>query len=709
MVGALVAVGQGKLSPQHIQELLELKDSRAFPPHAMAPPWGLFLKSVEYGQADFPISNGTDFPISNVPEASSGGELGADFPISNGTDFPISNGTNFLISNMTNASSGGVWGADFLISNGTDFPISNMTNASSGGVLGADFPISNGTDFLISNGTDFPISNGTDFLISNGTDFPISNGTDFLISNMTNASSGGILGADFLISNGTDFPISNVPNASSGGVLGADFPISNGTDFLISNGTNFLISNMTNASSGGVLGADFLISNGTDFPISNMTNASSGGILGADFLISNGTDFPISNVPNASSGGVLGADFLISNGTDFLISNMTNASSGGVLGADFPISNGTDFLISNMTNASSGGVLGADFLISNGTDFLISNVPEASSGGVLGADLQHSLFAASYSLVLVLGLAGSALSLSLLSCRAKPLSHSYVLLLHLGLLDALFLAVLPLHIHSQLLGDAWSFGDAACKLSGAVSSLHAWLSVAFLGCLGADAWLAALHPLASVRLRAAHYALAAAALWLLALAGTVPPALLSVGARSCFGSFPASWAGPTAPLTALALGFGVLVPFGVILLGLPLAAWSVWRRGRRGARRKALGTVSIVLGICALCFLPQQLSQLLQVLPGGRGIPQIRRVTEALASCSCCLNPLLYRFQSSSRSWRCPFRLSLRPKRVFTICDRNFGDPSWDYKPGQRRGEENPRGWNQLIHSRWKFPSEKLD
>ncbi|NXD10964.1 PUSL1 protein, partial [Nothocercus nigrocapillus] len=48
MVGALVAVGQGKLSPCHIKELLEKKDSRAFPPYAMAPPSGLFLKSVAY-------------------------------------------------------------------------------------------------------------------------------------------------------------------------------------------------------------------------------------------------------------------------------------------------------------------------------------------------------------------------------------------------------------------------------------------------------------------------------------------------------------------------------------------------------------------------------------------------------------------------------------------------------------------------------------
>lgn len=51
MVGALVAVGQGKLVPQDIQELLEVKDARAFPPHAMAPASGLFLKSVEYRQA----------------------------------------------------------------------------------------------------------------------------------------------------------------------------------------------------------------------------------------------------------------------------------------------------------------------------------------------------------------------------------------------------------------------------------------------------------------------------------------------------------------------------------------------------------------------------------------------------------------------------------------------------------------------------------
>ncbi|XP_058711237.1 P2Y purinoceptor 2-like isoform X1 [Poecile atricapillus] len=343
--------------------------------------------------------------------------------------------------------------------------------------------------------------------------------------------------------------------------------------------------------------------------------------------------------------------------------------------------------------------------VSNGTHFPISNGTKASSGGALGADLQHSLFAVSYSTVLVLGLAGNALSLSLLSCRVKPLSHSYILLLHLALLDTLFLAVLPLQIHAQLLGDTWTFGDTACRVTQALCCLHVSLSVAFFGCLGLDLWLAVLHPFTSIQLRATHYMLVAAALWVVALAATVPLVLHSRGVRSCFGNFPGSWAHPTAPHTILAFIFGVAVPFSIILLGLPLVARSVWQSRRRAARRKALGTISIMLGICAICFLPQHLTQLLQFLRGIQEeplpslIPEIQRVTEALASCSCCLNPLLYHFHSSSRAWHCPFRFSLRSKRVFTICDHNFGDPSWGYKSGQRHGRKIHGGWNQLIHS----------
>ncbi|NWV77408.1 LPAR6 protein, partial [Dasyornis broadbenti] len=332
----------------------------------------------------------------------------------------------------------------------------------------------------------------------------------------------------------------------------------------------------------------------------------------------------------------------------------------------------------------------------------VSNGTNASWGPGLGADFQHSWSAVTYSVVFVLGLLGNALALPLLSCRAKPLSHSYILLLHLALLDALFLAVLPLQIHSQLHGDTWSFGDTACRVTGALFRLHFSLSVAFLGCLAVDLYLAVLHPFTSIRLRAAHYGLLATALWLVALGVTVPLVPPSRAVRSstaCLGNLAgSSWARPTAPHTVLALLFGFVIPFSLILLGLPLVAWSIARSWRRAARRKALGTIAIILGICALCFLPHQLCQLLHFLLGMRVIhrepfpsliPEIQRLTSALGSFSCCLNPVLYHFHSSSRHWRCPFRLRGRSQRVFTICDQNFGDPSWGCKLRQRRRRKN--------------------
>ncbi|MEE6484992.1 hypothetical protein FKM82_014126 [Ascaphus truei] len=52
MTGALVAVGRGQLTPQHVKELLETRDPKAFPGSALAPPDGLFLKEVEYDEMD---------------------------------------------------------------------------------------------------------------------------------------------------------------------------------------------------------------------------------------------------------------------------------------------------------------------------------------------------------------------------------------------------------------------------------------------------------------------------------------------------------------------------------------------------------------------------------------------------------------------------------------------------------------------------------
>ncbi|XP_051768443.1 tRNA pseudouridine synthase-like 1 isoform X2 [Ctenopharyngodon idella] len=52
MTGALVAVGQGRLSVSQIQELLKARDSLAFPNNLTAPAHGLFLTNVQYRETD---------------------------------------------------------------------------------------------------------------------------------------------------------------------------------------------------------------------------------------------------------------------------------------------------------------------------------------------------------------------------------------------------------------------------------------------------------------------------------------------------------------------------------------------------------------------------------------------------------------------------------------------------------------------------------
>ena len=50
MTGALVAVGRGQLSVTQLQEILEVRDSLAFPQGMAAPAHGLFLTRVDYRQ-----------------------------------------------------------------------------------------------------------------------------------------------------------------------------------------------------------------------------------------------------------------------------------------------------------------------------------------------------------------------------------------------------------------------------------------------------------------------------------------------------------------------------------------------------------------------------------------------------------------------------------------------------------------------------------
>ncbi|XP_063001135.1 lysophosphatidic acid receptor 6-like [Elgaria multicarinata webbii] len=330
------------------------------------------------------------------------------------------------------------------------------------------------------------------------------------------------------------------------------------------------------------------------------------------------------------------------------------------------------------------------------------NTTNASLECVLQAEFQYSLFTIVYSTVFVLGLLENGAVLYLLTCRVANPPRSYIYLVNLAVVDTAFACVLPFKIHYHLNRNDWIFGDAACRITGSVYFLNIYLSIAFFTCVCVDRYVAVLYPFAYIRIKSVHYGVVSAALWATALAIAGP--LVFGGALDskvrnstvCFENFQAAtWTGRMMPYNVCALVFGFVVPFAVILISYPLIARRISRIPRSARKRKALGTIYLILFICVTCFLPYHLTHLLHFLMRAglirdcrfaAFIYRMRRVTLALISFNCCLNPVLYYFIAASKRWRWQFRLRRNATKVYTVCGAQDGR-----QPDAKRSMPEPR------------------
>ncbi|XP_015276091.1 PREDICTED: lysophosphatidic acid receptor 6-like [Gekko japonicus] len=316
----------------------------------------------------------------------------------------------------------------------------------------------------------------------------------------------------------------------------------------------------------------------------------------------------------------------------------------------------------------------------------------ASSQCLLQADFQYSFFPAVYSTVFVLGLLENVAAFYLLTCKTAGAPRSFVYLVNLAVVDTLFVCVLPFKIHYHLGRNDWIFGDVACRVTGSVYFVNIYLSIAFFTCICVDRYVAVLHPFAYIRIKSGHYGMVSALLWGVALGVAVPlvlggPLTSRKGNQTvCFESFGAgSWRGRMVPYNVCALVFGFAIPFVVILISYPLIARRISRIPRSARKTKALGTIYLILLICTTCFLPYHLTHLLHFLMRAGLIRDcrfaafiygMRRVTLALVSFNCCLNPILYYFTSASGRWRCRLRFRPRAVAVYTVSGRRNREDS---------------------------------
>ncbi|XP_026213208.1 type-2 angiotensin II receptor-like [Anabas testudineus] len=135
-----------------------------------------------------------------------------------------------------------------------------------------------------------------------------------------------------------------------------------------------------------------------------------------------------------------------------------------------------------------------------------------------------TVIAAIYSVICALGTIANALAVCVLahgSALRRTVANTFML--NLCVSDLLFQLSLPLWAVYYLRGYSWPFGQAACKICGALHNLNLYASIFFITCMSIDRYLAIVHPLRSHIARDPKRAtLVCIVVWVLACACSAP-------------------------------------------------------------------------------------------------------------------------------------------------------------------------------------------
>lgn len=302
------------------------------------------------------------------------------------------------------------------------------------------------------------------------------------------------------------------------------------------------------------------------------------------------------------------------------------------------------------------------------------------------AHFQYTLFPAVYTIVFVLGLTGNVSALCIFIKKTKKASPSFIYIANLIVVDIIYICTLPFRIHYHMKHNNWVFGDVTCRITGTLYYANVYLSVTFLSLICLDRYIAVVYPRKYLRVRGSRVPRVVAALvWLLALAIMLPlvtgGTLNNAGtgnSTACFENFDAkAWSEWMAAYNIIAFFFGFFIPFTIIIIFYPLAARKIARLKSSVHRDKALRMIWAIMVISILCLVPYHVTHVFYVFGRLEVIEDCafrsflyksRRVTMALVSLTCCLDPLIYFF--ATNKFRPKYSTKRRSQKVYSVALR---------------------------------------
>ncbi|MBN3290290.1 GPR4 protein, partial [Polypterus senegalus] len=264
------------------------------------------------------------------------------------------------------------------------------------------------------------------------------------------------------------------------------------------------------------------------------------------------------------------------------------------------------------------------------------------------------LFVTVYSCVVIIGVPTNSLAVLSLYQARHAVRTVPVYLVNLAVADLVYGCTLPLWIIYFMKEHQWELGRAACQLSGFLFFINMYASVYFVCCIAVDRYLAIVHP---VRWRNIHTAKGAIAIsifgWVFLGVSQMPVFMsdLTKG-QLCIDYYLITKSDAIRIFIMVFLGFVIptLILTYSYLTSLKALKRTVSDVGETLCIRYLLG---IALLLYLLCFGPFNLMLLffaVNALVNGlccltrSPFFMCYRVTVALTSCSCFIDPLLYIF-----------------------------------------------------------------
>ncbi|NWU94699.1 GP174 protein, partial [Upupa epops] len=280
---------------------------------------------------------------------------------------------------------------------------------------------------------------------------------------------------------------------------------------------------------------------------------------------------------------------------------------------------------------------------------------------------KNSLYAATYTLILIPGLLANSAALWVLCRFISRKNRAVIFMINLAVADLAHVLSLPLRIYYYI-NSTWPFGEFLCLLCFYLKYLNMYASICFLTCISIQRYFFLYQPFKAKNWKRRYDVAISAAVWLVVGVACLSfPIMRSYGlansSDACFADLkvrPIDSKVATVAMMGAAELFGFVGPLVIILF----CTWKTKAslRGFQvplqsdGERTKALRMVSMCAVVFCVCFAPYHINFFFYMLVKENVITDcflsaVTLYTQpfclSLASLDCCLDPILYFFTTS--------------------------------------------------------------